>query len=339
MKRLSFKIITAVLWAGIVLNACDGAGDQPTRRTQFIMGTLVEITVSHSDPELVQTITTQAFNEMQRIEQLMSTYIPDSEISRINRAAGKKAIPVSPEVEEVIREGIYWSGQSGGAFDITVEPLVQLWDFDGEKEIIPGKNTLRKTASLVNYKNIEIKDHTVRLKRRGMAINVGGLAKGYAVDRAISLLRSRVPNGIVNAGGDLFAFGQKNKQTPWNIGLQHPRKPQNLLAAFAVKNQAVATSGDYQRYFIKDGVRYHHIFDPQTGKPARLMISATIISTEVMDADALATAVFVMGPDKGIEWVESMDNVEAMLVLKDESIRYSKNFRDQPQFTLKQGGS
>ncbi len=335
MKRLSFKFITLFLWIGVVLNACDGAGDQPTRRTQFIMGTLVEITISHSDPDIIQAVTTQAFDEMKRIELLMSTYLPDSEISRINRAAGKNAIPVSPEVEEVIREGLYWAEQSGGAFDITIEPLVQLWDFDGEKEIIPGKNTLRKTASLVNYRNIEIKDHTVRLKKRGMAINVGGLAKGYAVDRAISILRGMVPNGIVNAGGDMFAFGQKNKQTPWNIGLQHPRKPTDLLAAFAVKNQAVATSGDYQRYFIKNGVRYHHIFDPQTGKPARLMISATIITTEVVDADALATAVFVMGPDKGIEWVDSMENVETMVVLEDGSIRYSKNFQDQPQFSLK----
>ena len=335
MKRLSFKSIAAVLWMGIVLNACDSAVDQATRRTQFIMGTLVEITLSHSDPDVVQAATTQAFDEMQRIEQLMSTYIPDSEISRINRSAGKEAIPVSREVEEVIREGIYWSEQSSGAFDITVEPLVYLWDFDGEKEIIPSENTLRKTASLVNYKDIEIKDHTVRLKRRGMAINVGGLAKGYAVDRAISILRSKVKNGIVNAGGDLFAFGQKKPKTPWNIGLQHPRKPQELLAAFAVQNQAIATSGDYQRYFIKDGIRYHHIFDPQTGKPARLMISATIITTEVMDADALATAVFVMGPEKGIEWIDSLDNVEAMVVLEDGSIGYSKNFRAQPQFSLK----
>jgi len=319
----------------IVLNTCEGGSDQPVRRTQFIMGTLVEITVSHSDPEVIQNVTTEAFNEMQRIEGLMSTYIPDSEISRINRAAGKQAVAVSPEVEEVIREGIFWSEQSNGAFDITVEPLVQLWDFDGEKEFIPGESTIRKTASLVNYRNIEIKDHTVRLKNRGMAINVGGLAKGYAVDRAISILRSKVSSGIVNAGGDLYAFGQKSKQSSWTIGLQHPRKPQDLLAAFAVKNQAIATSGDYQRYFMKDGVRYHHIFDPQTGRPARLMISTTIITTEVMDADALATAVFVMGPDKGIEWVDSMANIEAMLVLEDGSIRYSKSFRKQPQFTLK----
>ena len=335
MRHLSFKSIATLLWMAIVLNACEGVSDQPVRRTQFIMGTLVEITVSHSDPEVIQTVTTEAFNEMQRIEGLMSAYIPDSEISRINRAAGKQTVPVSPEVEEVIREGIFWSEQSNGAFDITVEPLVQLWDFDGEKEFIPGESTIRKTASLVNYRNIEIKDHTVRLKNRGMAINVGGLAKGYAVDRAISILRSKVSSGIVNAGGDLYAFGQKSKQNSWTIGLQHPRKPQDLLAAFAVKNQAIATSGDYQRYFMKDGVRYHHIFDPQTGRPARLMISTTIITTEVMDADALATAVFVMGPDKGIEWVDSMANIEAMLVLEDGSIRYSENFRKQPQFTLK----
>lgn len=334
MRPYFLIAITVVLWMGFA--ACmPGDSGEPTRRTQFIMGTLVEITVSHSDPQVIQAVTTQAFDEMKRLEQLMSTYLPDSEISQINRAAGKEAVPVSLEVEEVIREGIFWSRQSGGAFDITVEPLVQLWDFDSENEVIPGRATLRKTAALVNYKNIEIFDHKVRLARPGMAINVNGLAKGYAVDRAVSILRGMVPNGIVNAGGDLFAFGQKSKESPWTIGLQHPRKPQDLLAAFAVKNQAVATSGDYQRYFVKDGVRYHHIFDPATGMPARKMISTTLITTEVMEADAMATAVFVMGPEAGLAWVDSLDNVEAMVMLEDGSIRYSKHFRKQPQFTLK----
>ena len=334
MRPYFLIAITVVLWMGFA--ACmPGDSGEPTRRTQFIMGTLVEITVSHADPQVIQAVTTQAFDEMKRLEQLLSTYLPDSEISQINRAAGKEAVPVSLEVEEVIREGIFWSRQSDGAFDITVEPLVQLWDFDSENEVIPGRATLRKTASLVNYKDIEIFDHKVRLARPGMAINVNGLAKGYAVDRAVSILRSRVPNGIVNAGGDLFAFGQKSKESPWTIGLQHPRKPQDLLAAFAVKNQAVATSGDYQRYFVKDGVRYHHIFDPATGMPARKMISTTLITTEVMEADAMATAVFVMGPEAGLAWVDSLDNVEAMVMLEDGSIRYSKHFRKQPQFTLK----
>ncbi|MDH5762010.1 MAG: FAD:protein FMN transferase [Nitrospinota bacterium] len=336
MKYLSQKLSAFILCIGLVLNACQpGSSNEPVRRTQFIMGTLVEITVSHSDSKVIQSATTQAFDEMQRIEQLMSTYRPDSEISRINRAAGKEAVPVSPEVEEVIQEGIFWSKQSSGAFDITVEPLVQLWDFNGEKEIVPADSTIEKTAALVNYRNIEIKDHTVRLTQPGMAINVGGLAKGYAVDRAVSILRDKVTSGIINAGGDLYAFGQKSEGNLWNIGLQHPRKPQAILAAFAVQNQAVATSGDYQRYFIKDGVRYHHIFDPQTGKPARTMISVTIITTEVMDADALATAVFVMGPNKGLEWVDTLENVEAMAVLENGSIFYSKNFQKQPQFALK----
>ena len=336
MFRLNLKGIAVFIGMGIALVACQpGDSGEPVRRTQFIMGTLVEISLSHSDPDLIQTASTEAFNEMQRIEKLMSTYLPGSEISRINRAAGKQAVLVSPEVEEVIQEGIFWSQQSGGAFDITIQPLVQLWDMDGEKNLIPARNTIKKTASLVNYKNIEIVDHKVKLTRRGMAINVGGLAKGYAVDRAVSLLRSKVANGIVNAGGDLYAFGRKTPTTSWNIGLQHPRNPQGLLAAFALKDMAVATSGDYQRYFIKDGIRYHHIFDPQTGMPARGMISATILTTEAMEADALSTAVFVMGPEKGLAWVDAMENVEAMLVLEDGSKVYSKNFQGQPQFTLK----
>lgn len=334
ISRTPIKLFAFAIGILIGIQAC-GSGGEPVRRTQVVMGTLVDITVTAPDEERAQAAITQAFDEMSRIEQLMSTYLPDSEISRINRAAGKEAVPVSPEVEEVIREGLFWSAQSDGAFDLSVEPLVQLWNLDGEKEVIPAAATLEKTAALVNYKDIELKDHTVRLSRAGMAINVGGLAKGYAVDRAVSLLRSRVSGGIVNAGGDLYAFGQKSKTASWHIGLQHPRKPQELLAAFALKNQAVATSGDYQRYFIKDGIRYHHIFDPKTGRPARQMISATIIAHEVMEADALATAVFVMGPSQGIAWVDSLENVEAMLVLEDQSVIYSKAFRDQPQFALR----
>ena len=328
-------LISAVL-TGMFLSSCSQqSAGEPTRRTQFIMGTLVEITAVHADPKVANAAMTEAFNEMKRLEKLMSTYIPSSEISTINRNAGGEAVPVSKEVEEVIHEGLYWSEKSDGAFDISVEPLVQLWDFDGEKQMVPDETALQGSLSLVGYQDIELSDHKVRLARPGMAINVGGLAKGYAVDRAISILKEKVNSGIINAGGDLYAFGEKKDKTPWTIGLQHPRKPQALLAAFAVKGQAVATSGDYQRYFLKDGVRYHHIFDPKTGMPARKMISATIITTEVMEADALATALFVMGPEEGLEWVHTLANVQAMVVLEDESILYSREFRKQPRFVLK----
>ncbi|NIQ03449.1 MAG: FAD:protein FMN transferase, partial [Nitrospinaceae bacterium] len=264
-----------------------------------------------------------------------STHIPDSEISRINQSAGGKPVSVSPEVREVVRAGIQWAELTQGAFDITIQPVVRLWDFDGGKEEIPRPEAVQQAAGRVNYRDIELTNDSIRLARRGMALNVGGLAKGYAVDRAVAILKRHVPNGIINAGGDLYAFGRKSPQKPWSIGLQHPRKTQDLLASFELTDRAVATSGDYQRYFIKDGVRYHHIFDPQTGMPARGITSVTVLASKVMDADALSTAVFVMGPDKGLEWIDDRANAEAMVVLEDGSIRYSEGFRDQPKFALK----
>ncbi|CCQ91157.1 exported hypothetical protein [Nitrospina gracilis 3/211] len=271
---------------------------EPVRRTQFIMGTLVEITIVNADAKVAQTAANQAFDEMSRIEKLMSTYIADSEISRINEAAGKEALPVSAEVLEIIQSGIAWGEKTKGIFDISIHPLVETWDFDGGGETVPSPEQLKTATGLVNFRDIRIQGNTVRLAREGMAINLGGIAKGYAVDRAITILKGLVPNGIINAGGDLYAFGQRGPDRPWVIGLQHPRKPQGVLASFALANQGVATSGDYQRYFMKGEKRYHHILDPATGLPAEGPISVTVMAPTVMDADALSTAVFIMGKEK-----------------------------------------
>lgn len=329
----NLKIFVLVLLAALA-GSCSSQEIQPIRRTQFIMGTLVEITVANSDNNLVQMATSRAFDEMIRIERLMSTYIADSEISRINDAAGKEAVPVSKEVLEVIEAGIEWGKKTDGIFDITIHPLVKAWNFDDGGETVPSTETLNRAKQLVNFRDIRISNGKVLLTREGMAINLGGIAKGYAVDRAIHILRGLVPSGIINAGGDLYAFGQRGKGRPWVIGLQHPRKPQKVLASFALTNQAVATSGDYQRYFMKDGKRYHHILDPATGLPAEGPISVTILAGNVMDADALSTAVFIMGADKGLKWVESMNGVEAMIVEEGGATRFSSGFQKLPDFKM-----
>ncbi|MCF8724028.1 thiamine biosynthesis lipoprotein [Nitrospina gracilis] len=307
---------------------------EPVRRTQFIMGTLVEITIVNADAKVAQTAANQAFDEMSRIEKLMSTYIADSEISRINEAAGKEALPVSAEVLEIIQSGIAWGEKTKGIFDISIHPLVETWDFDGGGETVPSPEQLKTATGLVNFRDIRIQGNTVRLAREGMAINLGGIAKGYAVDRAITILKGLVPNGIINAGGDLYAFGQRGPDRPWVIGLQHPRKPQGVLASFALANQGVATSGDYQRYFMKGEKRYHHILDPATGLPAEGPISVTVMAPTVMDADALSTAVFIMGKEKGIEWIESMDNVEVMVIDETGAAHFSSGFNKLPQFAM-----
>lgn len=328
-------LIYGLLFIALLASACSQSQSaEPMRRTQFIMGTLVEITVVNADANVVQTAANQAFDEMSRIEKLMSTYIADSEISRINEAAGKEAIPVSAEVLEIIQAGIQWGEKTKGIFDITIHPLVEAWDFDNGGETVPSPEQLKTATHLVNFRDIRIQGNTVRLAREGMAINLGGIAKGYAVDRAITILKGLVPNGIVNAGGDLYAFGQRGPNQPWVIGLQHPRKPQGVLASFALSNQAVATSGDYQRYFMKGEKRYHHILDPATGLPAEGPISVTVMAPTVMDADALSTAVFIMGKDKGIEWIESMDGVEAMVIDGTGAAHFSSGFNKLPQFAM-----
>jgi len=334
LKIFHTLILIAVM--GLFLASC--LGDPPTkpiRRTQFIMGTLVEITVSHADTNVVHLATTQAFDEMKRVEALMSTYLPDSEVSQINNAAGKEAVAVSPELLKVIEEGIRWGEKSDGLFDITIHPLVDLWDFDGEGKSVPNPEAIEDALGLVNFRDIRITGNKALLTREGMAINLGGIAKGYAVDRAIDILRGLVPNGIINAGGDLYAFGQREPGHPWVIGLQHPRKPQEVLASFALQNRGVATSGDYQRYFMQKGKRFHHILNPETGMPADGAVSVTVLANSVMEADALSTAVFVMGADRGLDWIESLDNAEAMVILEGGASRFSAGFNNLPQFNMR----
>ena len=168
-----------------------------------------------------------------------------------------------------------------------------------------------------------------------MSLHLGAIAKGYAVDRAMAVLKKNgIRHALINAGGDLIVLGERKDGQPWSIGLQHPRQPEKLIASFKLPGKAVATSGDYQKYFMKDKTRYHHILDPANGRPARGVISCTVVAETVMDADALATAVFVLGPEKGMALVDSLDGVEAMLITESGSPLFTKNFASQPGFEM-----
>ena len=299
------------------------------------MGTLVEITIRSADKEKAGKAADKAFNEMRRLEQLMSTHIGDSEISRLNANAGGQFVTVSPEVLEVIQRGIHWGKLSNSALDITIGPAASLWRFGEKDSLLPDTTRLKQALPLVNYRNIEIQDSKIRLKQPGMALHLGAIAKGYAVDRAMDVLkRSGIQNAIINAGGDLQALGSREERQLWKIGIQHPRNPEKMIAVFALPGKAVATSGDYQKYFMQNGTRYHHILNPQNGMPARGVISVTIIAESVMDADALATAAFVLGPKKGMELIDSLTGVEGMMISESGSFHFSKNLQSLPGFTL-----
>jgi thiamine biosynthesis lipoprotein len=257
----------------------------------------------------------------------MSHYRPDSEVSQISRHAGQKEVRVSPETLEVIERAIYFSRLSQGAFDITIGPVFRLWNFREGK--IPGERDLKENLERVDYRKIKIARarSAVRLEDPRMELDLGAIAKGYAVDRACEVLKKNgIGNFLVNAGGDLKVSGEKEKGIAWTIGVQHPRLPSEFIGKLNLKDAGVATSGDYEKSFLKDGERYHHILIPSTGMPARECQSVTILAPSAMDADALATTVFVLGPKKGFALIEKMPGVHAVIVDRRGSVRLSPNW-------------
>ncbi len=282
---------------------------------QVSMGTVIEITLLSEDEEAARKAALRAFQEIKRVEQLMSPWIGTSDVSHLNRFAGNDWVKVSPETFDVIQRSQKISGLSEGAFDITIAPLIQLWRKARERGVPPPSEEVKKVLGLVNFRNLLIRpDGKVFLKRKGMAIDLGGIAKGYAVDKAFEILTSLgYKNLIVNAGGDLRTGGLKNNE-PWSIGIQNPRSAEKVMATISVSDSAIATSGDYEKFFFHQGKRYHHILNPKTGFPANGCQSVTILSKDGTTADGLATAVFVLGPEKGYALCQKIGGIECLII-------------------------
>jgi len=298
------------------------------------MGTVVEITLLGESEESAKQSALQASQEIKRIEYLMSPWIESSDVTRFNRSAGGEAVKVSPETVEVIKRAQEVSKLSGGGFDITVGPLVQLWRKAREKGTPPEMEEVKETLNLVNFRNLRTHyGGGVSLRKKGMAIDLGGIAKGYAVDRAFELLKGLgYRNLVVNAGGDLRVGGSK-PEGPWSIGIQHPRDPERIMARISASDTAVATSGDYEKFFIHRGKRYHHILNPKNGFPAEGCQNVTILYKDCMMADALATAVFVLGPGKGFSLCQRLEGVDCLIIDKESNVSLSPGLRDRISFT------
>jgi thiamine biosynthesis lipoprotein len=297
------------------------------------MGTSIEITLQGGDEEVSQKVALQAFEEIKRIEQLMSPWIETSDVSRLNRSAGKEWVKVSLETFEVIQKSQKISGLSGGAFDITIAPLTQLWRMAREKGVPPAPEEIKNLMGLVNFKNLLVhSDGNAYLKKKGMAIDLGGIAKGYAVDRTFETLTALgYKNLIVNAGGDLRVGGFKNNQ-PWSIGIQDPRDFRKIMAKISISDSAIATSGDYEKFFIYQDRRYHHILNPKTGYPAEECQSVTILCKDGMTADGLATAVFVLGSVMGYDLCQKMKGVECLIVDREGKALMTPGLKDLISF-------
>lgn len=289
-----------------------GRVSEPVSRTALIMGTLVEIKIYDHDRDKANRAISAAFQEMSRIEQLLSRHVEDSEVSRLSRA--DKPFQVSRETADLIRAGQRIARISNGAFDLTLGQLKELWAINTDQPHVPTPAELQQALSGIGPDALRVDGRLVSKRSAALKIDLGGIAKGYAVDRAVTLLRQReITSAAVNAGGDISLIGDHQGQ-PWRIGIQHPRQQGGILITLPLINQAVVTSGDYERFFEQDGIRYHHIFDPTSGRPARLCQSVTVIAADAASADALATAAFVLGPQRGLQLLEGQAGVEGLIV-------------------------
>jgi thiamine biosynthesis lipoprotein len=258
----------------------------------------------------------RVFDEFDRLDRLLSVWHADSDVSRINAAAGRAPVSVTAETLEVLRTAQKVGEWTGGKFDVTFGALSGLWKFDHDQDDrIPSPADVRSRLAAVDYEAMEldIPRRTVFLPRGGMRVHLGGIGKGYAVDRSAAILRaSGVSDFLIQAGGDLYASGTRGDR-PWRAAIVDPRGPESF-AAMNLRDETLSTSGDYERFFIRDGRRYHHILDPDAGEPARGCRSVTIVARHAILADALSTGVFVLGPQAGMALIEKLPDLEGVIV-------------------------
>jgi thiamine biosynthesis lipoprotein len=308
------------------------------------MGTRCTIAALHDDRALVEQAVGRALAEIARLDAMMTTWTDTSEVSRINALAGSgEVVAVSPETYEVLDRALWVARASDGAFDITIGAFKGLWKFDEDNDgSVPLRRDVLARLPLVDYRGLVLDPgrHSARLARQGQSITLGGIAKGLIVDRAVAKLReSGLTDFLVQAGGDMYAAGRHGDR-PWRVGIQDPRagggqarSADTSFALLALENSAFNTSGDYERFVIKNGKRYHHIIDPRTGYPVTHTRSVTVLAPTSFLADTLDTAVFVLGPEKGMQLVRSLPGVEAVIVDAHNRLHLSPGLEGRLQIT------
>lgn len=290
---------------------------QEHRKQLKLMGSAFVITAVHDDEALAYAAIDSAIAEIERIEALISSWRPNSQTSLINAQAGKGPVKVDFELFELIQRSIKISELTNGAFDISFSSLTPIWHFDGTMTELPDSATVAESVSLINYKDIVLDEaaSTVFLKRQGMRIGFGAMGKGYAANRAATVMQLMgVKAGVVNAGGDIYCWGAQADGTAWPILIAHPDKRDGIAAKLNITDMAVVTSGNYEKFIEVGGKRFSHIIDPLTGWPAQGLKSVTIICADAELADALATSVFVLGLDDGMYLIEQLNEVECVLI-------------------------
>lgn len=291
--------------------------------TQPIMGTRVHVELWHKDADEAARIIDRVIGEMHRIDHVFSPYKDSSELSRLNARALTDWVEVSDEMLDLLSKAHYVSMVSGGAFDITYASVGRYYDYREGKA--PDDDTIAEAVHAIDYRHVQIdlEQRRVRYANANVYVDLGGIAKGHAVDRAIDMLAALgIDQASVSAGGDSRILGDRNGQ-PWTVGVKHPREEGKMSVLLPLVNTAVSTSGDYERYFEKDGVRFHHILDPTTGRSADKSWSVTILGPDATLTDGLSTSVFVLGPEKGLALINRLPGIDAILIDPEGTLHYS----------------
>ena len=300
-------------------------------RSRLSMGSTLRLAAWTSDQAGAQTAFDEVFAEFDRLENMMSVWRPGSDILRVNQAAGVRPVPVSADLRDVLKEARQISEWTDGKFDVTFGALAGLWKFDQDQDnVVPDMREVRRRLPLIDYRAIQIDNTagTVFLTRKGMSMHLGGIGKGYAIDHGVAILRRHgFRDFMIQAGGDMYVAGLKDGR-PWRLGIQDPRGPSNhSFAELDLSDGTFSTSGDYERFFMKDGRRYHHILDPAVGEPARGSRSVTIVANRGVVADGLSTGVFILGPEAGMALIERLPDVEGVIVSDRNEVLISSGLR------------
>ena len=323
MLKIGFFIVLSVV-------SLQSIGQSIFKETMRLMGCDFGITVVSKNHESAKVFTQQAVDEIQRIENLISSWDPNSQTSKINQNAGKKPVQVEQELFQLIQRALRISKLTDGAFDISYASMDFIWQFDGSMSSMPTASQIESSVAKVGFENIVLnkEKNTVFLKKKGMKIGFGAIGKGYAADRAKALLKSQgVEAGIINASGDMNTWGVQPDGSSWKVAITNPMDKNKSFGVLPISNKAVVTSGDYEKFVQFNGVRYSHIINPKTGYPATGIISVTVFAPQAEIADALATSIFVMGVDVGLNRINQLPQIECVIVDDKGNVQVSENIK------------
>lgn len=337
MKKIICVLIPCIFIV-LTCSSCAVGKGKYYEKSNIVMDT--EVTLS-AYGENSKDAVEEGFKRLDELNEMASSNIDDSDVSKINNASGKDYVEVHPEILKMIETSIKYSKLSNGAFDITTGPIINLWGIGTDNERLPSDEEIKAKLPLVGYEKISVNENesSVMLKEKGMAIDLGGIAKGFAADEVLKIYKKyNIENGLINLGASsIYALGKNKNNADWSIGIKHPRSedPKEYLGIINLSNESLSTSGDYERYFIKDNKRYHHIMDPKTGYPVDngVMSDTIIVDGDNPDnnmlADLLTTTVFTLGPKEGTKFMNDLSGVSGEITTSDNKIYTSNGFKDR----------